>query len=187
MIIGLKTPNSGNIFIDDKDIFQDIFETRRKIGYMSETPIYKDMTVIEYLKFLGKIRKEDELVKVIEKLIDIFSLEDIKDTLVANLSRSENKKVAIAGAYMGGSQIILLDEPFMGLDIDDTSKIIEYIQTQKNKITTIIATHSDEYLEDICDKVIIINKGKIMADIRMDELKNQKKDLKSLFIEVTKE
>lgn len=187
MIIGLKTPNTGNILIDGKDIFEDIFETRRKIGYMSETPIYKDMTVTEYLKFLGKIRKEDELLTVVEELIKVFSLQDIRDTIVANLSRSENKKLAIAGAYIGGSEIILLDEPFIGLDIDDTAKILEYIKSKKNEFTTIIATHSDEYLEDICDKVIIIHKGKIMADKKIDDLKKEKKDLKSLFIEITKE
>lgn len=187
MIIGLKRPNTGSILIEDKDIFEDIFETRRKIGYMSETPIYKDMTVTEYLKFLGKIRKEDELKTVVEELIKAFSLEEIRDTVVANLSRSENKKVAIAGAYIGGSQIILLDEPFMGLDIDDTAKILEYIKSKKTDYTTIIATHSDEHLEEICDKVIIINKGKIMVDKKIEELKKENKDLKSLFIEVTKE
>ena len=186
MIIGLKRPNTGNILIDDKDIFEDIFETRRKIGYMSETPIYKDMLVKEYLKFLTKIRNEDEQQAVVKKHIEAFSLGNIENTLVGSLSKSENKKLAIAGAYIAESKIILLDEPFVGLDVADVANILEYIKANKNKFTTIIATHSDEYLEEICDRVIIINKGKIMADVKIKDFKKDKKSLKSLFIEITK-
>ncbi len=187
MIIGLKRPNTGNILIEGKDIFEDIFETRRKIGYMSETPLYKDMTVREYLKFMGKIKKEEELLSVIEEFLSVFSLKDIEDNLVGNLSRSENKKLAIAGAYIGTPKIILLDEPFMGLDIDDTKRILDYIKSQKGKFTTIIVTHTDEHIEDICDKVIIINKGKIALNKKIEDLKKEKADFKSLFIEATKE
>ncbi len=187
MIIGLKRPNSGNILLEDKDIFEDIFESRRKIGYMSETPIYKDMLVKEYLKFLIKIRNEDEQKLIINDQIEAFSLQTIESELVGSLSRSENKKLAIAGAYVGGSKIVLLDEPFIGLDIDDVASIVDFIKSSKKKITTIIATHSDEHLEEICDRVIIINKAKIVADIKIEDLKKDKKSLKSYFIEVTKE
>ncbi len=187
MIIGLKRPNTGNILIDGKDIFEDIFDTRRKIGYMSETPIYKDMLVKEYLKFLTKIRNEDKQEVIAKKHIDAFSLNEIENVLVGSLSKSENKKIAIAGAYVANSEIILLDEPFIGLDVADIASILEYIKATKNKFTTIIATHSDEYLEEICDRVIIINKGKIKADVKIEDLKKDKKSLKSLFIEITKE
>ena len=128
MIIGLKRPNSGNILLEDKDIFEDIFDTRRKIGYMSETPIYKDMLVKEYLKFLIKIRNEDEQNLIINDQIEAFSLQTIESELVGSLSRSENKKLAIAGAYVGGSKIVLLDEPFIGLDIDDVASIVDLIK-----------------------------------------------------------
>lgn len=187
MIIGLKKPNTGKIFIEDKDIFEDIFETRRKISYMSESPLYKDMTVKEYLKFLSKIRNEAELKNILEEQIKVFSLEDIEDHLIGNLSKSENKKLAIAGAYIGSSEIILLDEPFIGLDIDDTEKILDFLKSKKDKFTTIIATHSAEHLEEICDRVIILNKGKIASDVEMKDLKTKKQNLKDLFIEVTKD
>lgn len=186
MIIGLKRPNTGNISINDKDIFDDVFDTRRKIGYMSETPIYKDMLVKEYLKFLTKIRNEDEQQKIVQDHIETFSLKNIEDTLVGNLSRSENKKLAIAGAYIGNPEIVLLDEPFIGLDIADVAGILDYIKTNKKKFTTIIATHSDEYLEEICDRVIIIDNAKIVSDIKVDSLKKENKSLKTLFIESTK-
>ena len=187
MIIGLKKPNSGKIFIDDKDIFEDIFETRRKISYMSEAPLYNEMTVKEYLKFLSKIRNEMKLKSVLEEQIKVFSLENMEDSLIGNLSKSENKKLAIAGAYIGNSEIILLDEPFVGLDIDDTEKILKFLKSKTKDFTTIIATHSAEHLEEICDRVIIINKGKIVADLYLDDLKSKKQKLKDFFIEVTKD
>ncbi len=187
MIIGLKRPNTGNILIDDKDIFEDIFDTRRKIGYMSETPLYDDMLVEEYLKFLTNIRNKEEQEIVVNKIIEDFSLQNVKNTLVGNLSKSENKKLAIAGAYIGSSKIILLDEPFIGLDIADVENVLNYIKNNKSKFTTIIATHSVENLEEICERVIIINKGKIVSDKYIKDLKKENKDLKTLFLESTKE
>lgn len=179
-------PNSGKILIEGKDVQEDIFKIRRMIGYMSETPVYKNMTVKEYLLFMGKVRRQDDLENEINSYLDIFALKDVEDMIVSNLSTSETKKLAIAGAYIGEPEIILLDEPFLGLDIGDSQKIVKYIKENKKKHTTVIATHSDENLEDICDKVVIINKGKIAVKVDINEMKKENKKLRDIFIEASK-
>lgn len=185
MIVGLKTPNTGEITLEGENIFEDIFKTRRQIGYMSETPVYKGMTVEDYLKFIGKVRKEKNLDKVVKKYLKFFELQDIKNRLVENISSSETKILGIIGAYLGEPKIILLDEPFVGLDVNDQDKVINFIQSNKKEYTTVIATNSDTSLEKLCDKVIMIEKGKMLANIDMKDVKG--KALKDIFIEKLEE
>lgn len=160
MIIGLKKPNVGNIIIDGKDIFENILEVRRKIGYMSETPIYQDMTVREYLKFLAKIRYMDMDEGKVTEYLNKFGIIDKDKILVGNLQESDKKLLAIAGAYLGTPPIILLDDPFTGLDADSSKRVIDSILKDKKDLITIIATSNDKYLKDLCDKMLLLNKDK---------------------------
>lgn len=172
MITGYIPPTSGTIKIAGYDIVEQPIEAKKHIGYLPETPpLYLDMTVEAYLHFVGGIkgvppkkRKED-----VEKIMYEMGLMEVRKRLIKNLSRGYKQRVGLAQAIIGDPEVLVLDEPTVGLDPKQIKEIRDIIKKLGGKHTIILSTHILPEVSMVCDRVIIINKGKIVA---MDKTEN---------------
>lgn len=171
MITGFWNPTSGTIKIDDEDINEDLVKAKSKIGYMPESaPLYGDMIVEDYLKYLCQIHSQNPQDKIPE-LCKTCGLKEVMHKDIGDLSKGYKQRVGLAHALINDPEILILDEPTSGLDpnqIEDVRNLIKEIGKTR---TVIISTHILQEVESICDRVIIISSGKIVADSPTTELK----------------
>lgn len=163
IITGLSEATSGEVYIDNKLLTQN---SKNKIGYMPEnTPLYKDLTVKEFINFMGELKgiKKAERKNQIEKLLKDLSLVDVQNKLIRNISKGYKQRVSFAGALIGNPDILILDEPTVGLDPKQVIEIRNLIKSLRKKHTVLMSSHILSEVNQICEKVIIINKGKIVA------------------------
>ena len=196
MITGFIKPTSGQIIINGYDIKKDFKKAKKSIGYMPENvPLYNELRVMEFinymadLKNIGKYGREYKKNKKqeIEKIIEKTNLEPVKNKLIKNISRGYKQRVELAGALVGNPEILILDEPTVGLDPKQIVQIRELIKSLAKDHTIIISSHILSEISQICDKVIILNKGKIIAnsDTKSLEEKLKPENKISIIIEDT--
>ncbi|MBE6588202.1 MAG: ABC transporter ATP-binding protein [Ruminococcaceae bacterium] len=173
MICGCLAPTKGEITVNGHDIVDDAIEAKRCIGYLPEIPpLYPDMTPYEYLEFVGMakgLRKEalyDELEFVMEKT----GISDVSDRLIKNLSKGFRQRVGIAQALMGDPDIIILDEPTVGLDPLQILEIRNLITELGEEHIVILSSHILQEIEAVCNHVIMISQGIIVADESLEAL-----------------
>ncbi len=191
ILTGYLKPTSGTIKVKDFDIKTDIQEIKKMIGYLPESaPIYKDMLVYDYLNYIADIRgvKSTEKLSHIKELAEICSLNNVMHKTIDELSKGYRQRVGIAHALMGDPDILVLDEPTSGLDpnqIVETREIIKRIGKEK---TIIFSTHILSEAEATCDRVIIMDEGKIKADDTIENLKKEsdKADFEYIFRKITR-
>ncbi len=166
MLTGFIEQTEGEIIIDGYNILKRPKKAKREIGYMPEgVPLYTDLTVKEFVKYMAELKnvdKKDRKEKV-EKIIEKTGLKDVEKKLVKNLSRGYKQRVSMAGALVGEPKILILDEPTVGLDPKQITEIRNLIKELGKKHTIILSSHILSEVSQICNKVIIINKGKIVA------------------------
>lgn len=163
MITGLVEPTEGEIFIDGEKITRN---SRKKIGYMPEnTPLYQDLTVKEFINYMAELKclKKQERKDQVEKLINDLSLADVQNKLIRNISRGYKQRVSMAGALVGNPEILILDEPTVGLDPKQIIEIRNLIKSLRKNHTVFLSSHILSEISQMCQKVIILNKGKIVA------------------------
>lgn len=163
MITGLAEPTEGEIFIDGEKITRN---SRKKIGYMPEnTPLYQDLTVKEFINYMAELKclKKQERKDQVEKLINDLSLADVQNKLIRNISRGYKQRVSMAGALVGNPEILILDEPTVGLDPKQIIEIRSLIKSLRKNHTVFLSSHILSEISQMCQKVIILNKGKIVA------------------------
>ena len=163
MITGLAEPTEGEIFIDGEKITRN---SRKKIGYMPEnTPLYQDMTVKEFINYMAELKclKKQERKGQVEKLINDLGLADVQNKLIRNISRGYKQRVSMAGALVGNPEILILDEPTVGLDPKQIIEIRNLIKSLRKNHTVFLSSHILSEISQMCQKVIILNKGKIVA------------------------
>jgi ABC-2 type transport system ATP-binding protein len=174
ILTGYLQPTSGTIKVKDYDIHEDLLEIKKLIGYLPESaPVYHEMLVYDYLSYIADIRgiPGDRKLSHIRELADLCSLNDVMHKTVIELSKGYRQRVGIAHALMGDPEILVLDEPTMGLDpnqIAETREIIKRIGREK---TIIFSTHILSEAEATCDRIVIINAGKLAADFTIRELR----------------
>ena len=191
ILTGYLQATSGTIKVKDYDIHEHPLEIKRLIGYLPESaPIYHDMLVYDYLNYVADIRgvPADEKLEHIKELANLCSLNEVMHMTVSELSKGYRQRVGIAHALMGDPEILVLDEPTVGLDpnqIADTREIIKRIGKEK---TIIFSTHILSEAEATCNRVIIIDNGKVAADYTIDELRELTKNqsLETLFRKITR-
>ena len=173
MICGFLGATSGSVKIDGKDITQDPVQAKSKIGYMPESaPLYSDMIVEDYLNYVAKMQNVDAAAKV-PALCKTCGLKEVMHKNIAELSRGYRQRVGLAHALMNDPEILVLDEPTSGLDpnqIEDVRALIKEIGKTR---TVIISTHILGEVETLCPRVIIISKGKLVADSPTNELRER--------------
>lgn len=166
MITGYIEPTEGQIIVDGYDMDKKSKKAKRQIGYMPEgTPLYMDLTVKEFVQYMGELKKipKKQLKEQIQKVLKDTFLEDVQNKLIKNLSRGYKQRVSMAGALIGNPKILILDEPTVGLDPKQVTEIRNLIKSLRKEHTVILSSHILSEVSQICEKVIIINKGKIVA------------------------
>lgn len=173
MITGFLKPTSGKISVDGKDIAEHAVEAKRKIGYMPEAaPLYSDMIVDDYLRYVASIQDVDADEKV-PHLCDICGLKEVMHKNISELSRGYRQRVGLAHALMNDPEILILDEPTSGLDPNQIGEVRALIKEIGKTRTVIISTHILGEVEMLCGRVIIISKGKLIADSPTSELRER--------------
>ncbi len=173
IIMGVIPPYTGQIWVNDLDIMEHSLDVRRQIGYLPENnPLYVEMFVREYLQFVSSIYKIDkqQRKKRIDEIIEQTGLGDEQHKLIGALSKGYKQRVGIAQALLHNPSVLILDEPTTGLDPNQIIEIRNLIVKVGKKKTVLLSTHIMQEVEAICKRVIIINKGKIVADNNKDEL-----------------
>lgn len=164
MITGFWKATSGSIKIDNDDINENLLKAKSKIGYMPESvPLYADMIVEDYLKYLCQIYSQNPSEKILE-LCKTCGLKEVMDKNISELSRGYKQRVGLAHALINNPEILILDEPTSGLDPNQIEEVRNLIKKIGKTKTVIISTHILQEVESICDRVIIISSGRIVAD-----------------------
>lgn len=175
MMTGFIEATEGKILINGNDISKKSKEAKKQIGYMPESvPLYYDLTVKEFINYMAELKyvpKKERNVKI-QEVIEKVGLEDVKNRLIKNLSRGYKQRVSLAGAIVGDPKILILDEPTVGLDPKQIVEVRDLIKSLGEKHTVILSSHILSEISQICDKVIIINKGKIVAIDTPSNLEN---------------
>ncbi len=176
MITGYIGATSGDIKINGYDIFEEPEFAKKSIGYLPEQPpLYMDMTPYEYLKFVAQLKKIDRYQRedMIEDIIKRTKIYDVQNRLIKNLSKGYKQRVGVAQALLGYPEIIILDEPTVGLDPKQIIEIRDLIKEIGKKHTVILSSHILSEVSAICDHVLIINKGKLVASDTPENLTKQ--------------
>lgn len=166
MITGFIEPTSGKIIVDGYDISKKPKKAKRQIGYMPEgVPLYSDLTVKEFVTYMAELKgvPTKEKKEAVQKAIKETGLEEVQDKLTRNLSRGYKQRVSMAGALVSNPKVIILDEPTVGLDPKQVTEIRALIKELGKDHTVILSSHILSEVSQICNRVIIINKGKIVA------------------------
>ena len=166
MVTGFIEPTSGKIIIDGYNISKKPKKAKRQIGYMPEgVPLYTDLTVKEFVTYMAELKgvPKKERKEKVEKALEDTGLIDVKNKLTRNLSRGYKQRVSMAGALVSNPKVIILDEPTVGLDPKQVTEIRALIKNLGKEHTVILSSHILSEVSQICNRVIIINKGKIIA------------------------
>lgn len=176
MITGYIEPTSGKILVNGYDINQKAKQAKKQIGYMPENvPLYLELTVKEFISYMAdlKLIKRVDKKAEIERVIKITGLEEVKGKLIRNLSRGYRQRVSLAGALVGNPPILILDEPTVGLDPIQVIEIRNLIKSLGKEHTILISSHILAEISQMCNKIIIINKGKIIRTDKTEDLEEQ--------------
>ena len=176
MITGFIEPSEGRIIVDGYDISKKPKKAKRQIGYMPEgVPLYSDLTVKEFVAYMADLKGCDKKTKKeeIKKVLEETGLTEVQNKLTKNLSRGYKQRVSMAGALVGNPKVIILDEPTVGLDPKQVTEIRTLIKNLGKKHTVILSSHILSEVSQICNRVIIINKGKIVAIDTPENLENK--------------
>lgn len=173
--------------MDGYDILKKPKKAKKEIGYMPEgVPLYTDLTVKEFVTYMAEIKQVDKKTRKeqVEKIIEQTGLKEVEKKLVKNLSRGYKQRVSMAGALVGDPKILILDEPTVGLDPKQITEIRNLIKELGKTHTVILSSHILSEVSQICNKVIIINKGKMIAVDTPENLENKVASNNSVYVTV---
>lgn len=187
IMTGYLGATQGSVLIDGHDILKEPEEAKKHIGYLPELPpLYMDMTVQEYLEFAAELKKlpKEKRESDISEVMKLTRLQDVSDRLIKNLSKGYKQRVGLAQAILGFPEIIILDEPTVGLDPKQIIEIRELIRTLSKKHTVILSSHILAEVREVCDYILIISKGKLVAGDTPENLELLRNGASSLELEV---
>lgn len=173
ILTGFMAPSSGKVEIGGVDIFESPLEAKSKIGYLPETPpLYTDMKVHAYLSYVAGLRKvpKDLIGDYVEQALEHLDLKSVGSRLIGNLSKGFRQRVGVAQAIVSKPDLLVLDEPTVGLDPSQVAHFRDLLKALKGKHTIILSTHILPEVQASCEKVIIINEGKIVAQDKLSNL-----------------
>lgn len=172
ILTGFLSFTEGKVEIDGLDLFEFPNEAKKSIGYLPETPpLYPEMTVTEYLNFVYELKGCTlNKKKHIQEILEVVKLTDVKDRVIGHLSKGYRQRIGIGQALVSNPKVIILDEPTVGLDPRQVVEIRNLIRTLGLNHTVILSTHILQEVQAVCDRVIVINRGRIVADRRTEDL-----------------
>lgn len=174
MLTGFMPPSDGTARVTGFDIFKDSIEVRKRVGYLPErVPIYPDMTVKGYVTFWAQLRGIRNAGKKAEQVLASVNLLDRRNTLVRNLSKGMRQRLGLAQVLVHDPEVIILDEPTIGIDPQQVIEVRDSVRQLGEKHTVLFSTHILSEAEQVCDRVVIINKGKVVAQGEPSKLRQQ--------------
>ncbi|MEO0095400.1 MAG: ATP-binding cassette domain-containing protein [candidate division WOR-3 bacterium] len=185
MLTGYFPPTHGKCFINGMDVAQEPIKTKALIGYLPEdNPLYPDMKVYEYLEFIGEIRNIKNLKNRVGEAAEICGVTDVLNKEIGTLSRGYRQRVGVAQAIIHNPDILILDEPTEGLDPNQVIELRNLIKELGKEKTVMLSTHILSEAEATCERVLIINKGKLIADGSKNEIRMMAKGGETIILEV---
>ncbi|HOJ49617.1 MAG TPA: ABC transporter ATP-binding protein [Spirochaetota bacterium] len=183
IITGYLSYDSGEVKIGDLDPQDKPLEVKKIIGYLPENPLlYDEMTVFEFLKFICELKNVKEVNKEIERVIEITKIGDKKNQIIGTLSKGYKQRVGLSSALISDPPILILDEPTSGLDPNQIIEIRDVIKKMRKSKTIILSTHILPEVEEVCNKVILIDKGTVKAIDSIEGIKNISQGRPSIII-----
>lgn len=165
ILSGYMPPTSGKAAIAGYDVVEQSLEVRRRVGYLPETvPLYADMTVFDYLKFMADLHRVPNAEERVEDVLSLVHMEDRIDSYIASLSKGMRQRIGLAQALVHEPEVLILDEPTIGLDPAQIIEVRNLIKELGKEHTILLSTHILSEAQQICNRVLIINKGKIVAE-----------------------
>jgi ABC-2 type transport system ATP-binding protein len=171
ILTGYMPPTDGEAIVAGYDVVEESLEVRRRVGYLPETvPLYTDMSVFEYLKYMGDLRHLPNVEDRVDEVLDKVGLADRADGTIHNLSKGMRQRVGLAQALLHRPEVLILDEPTIGLDPGQVVEVRKLIREIGKERTVLLSTHILSEAQNICDRVLIINKGRIVAEDTPEKL-----------------
>src|SRR5579859_5648105 len=187
MLTCFMPPTAGTATVAGFDVLEQPHEVKKHIGYLPETPpLYPEMSTSEYLEFVGKLKglSGDELAKRIDFVLERCAVADVKNKLLGKLSKGYLQRVRLAQAIIHNPDVLILDEPTSGLDPKQINETRDLIKSLAGDHTIVLSTHILPEVEQTCERVIIINKGKVIATDSVSNLQNRARGGESVIVEV---
>lgn len=174
ILTGYMPPTSGKAEVAGFDVVDQSLEVRRRVGYMPETvPLYPDMTVFDYLKFMADLRHLPEAEERADNVLEKVHLEDRAESYISNLSKGMRQRVGLAQALIHDPDVLILDEPTIGLDPAQIIEVRNLIRELGRQHTIMLSTHILSEAQQVCNRVLIINKGRIVAEDTPERLQSR--------------
>src|SRR5579863_3006137 len=180
-------PTSGTARVAEYDVLEQPMEVKKRIGYLPETPpLYPEMEVVEYLEYVGRLKgvPKESLVRRVDEVAQKFSVGDVKTRLIGKLSKGYRQRVGLAQAILHNPDVLILDEPTSGLDPQQIIETRDLIKGLAGNHTIILSTHILPEVEQICEQVIIIARGKLVATDSVENLTSRLRGAESVAVEV---
>jgi len=185
ILTGYMPPTSGNARIAGYDVFAESLEVRKRIGYLPETvPLYTEMTVWDYLDFAARLRDVSNRDQAVERAMEMVSISDRADQLIGKLSKGYRQRVGLAQALVHNPEVLILDEPTVGLDPKQIIEVRNLIKSLGADHTIILSTHILPEVSQTCSRVLIINDGKIVAEDTPERLSARVRGADRVFLQV---
>lgn len=185
ILTGCLSATAGEVRIDGVDIFEDPMAAKRHLGYLPEQPpVYMDRTPLEYLRFVARAKGVKNIREEIDRVMELTQITDMKDRLIKNLSKGYRQRVGLAQAILGDPDIIILDEPTVGLDPRQITEIRDLIVTLGKDKTVILSSHILSEVQAVCGTILILSKGHLVACDTPENLEKQMSGASALELEV---
>ena len=174
ILSGYMPPTSGTATVAGFDVVGQSLEVRRRVGYLPESvPLYPEMTVFDYLKFMADLRQLPDADERVDTVLEMVNMEERSEGYIANLSKGMRQRVGLAQALLHSPEVLILDEPTIGLDPVQITEVRSLIREIGRERTVLLSTHILSEAQQICDRVLIINKGRIVAEDSPERLQSR--------------
>ena len=187
IVVGFMPASDGTVRVDGFDVFENPLDVRRRIGYLPENPpLYPEMTVAGYLRFVAKIKgvPKEKIGAEVKRVMERVSITDVQERIIAKLSKGYKQRVGLAQALIGDPPVMILDEPTIGLDPKQIHEVRELIKGLAGNHTVVLSTHILPEVEQTCNRVVIIDRGKIVAIDTPQNLRFQLQGAERVFMEI---
>ena len=175
IITGFMAPTSGVARVAGFDVFENPIEVKKRVGYLPETPpLYQDMYVADYLRYVAELKgvPKERLNSAVDQALEKTNITEVRKRLIQNLSKGFRQRVGIAQALVSDPEVLILDEPTVGLDPKQVAEIRDLLKELRGQHTIILSTHILPEVQAVCERIIIINKGVIVAQDSLANLSN---------------
>jgi ABC-2 type transport system ATP-binding protein len=190
ILTGALPATSGQVRVAGYDVFEQPLQVKRRVGYLAEVPpLYEDMDTSSFLRFVGRLKGivRKKLGAEVDRVLATCGLEEVRSRRIGNLSKGFRQRIGVAQALLGDPEVLILDEPTIGLDPNQIIEIRGLIRELAENHTVVLSTHILPEVTQICNRVVIIHRGQIVADDSLDKLTTEERSLEQTFHELTQQ